>query len=65
MRREPAEKNRSFYGSGGWYIRSAEGNRASTRIFNGKLVDRTTSDVLKDLEKLREQLDRSRDQPAN
>lgn len=56
MTREPVKKNRSFYGSGGWYVRSAEGNRSSTRIFNGELVERTTDDVLADLKRLREKL---------
>jgi hypothetical protein len=44
---------RSSYASGGWFIRSAEGNRTSTRIFNDQPVKRTTKDVLADLERMR------------
>jgi hypothetical protein len=39
----------------GWFLPSAEGNRVTSRIFDGKLVTRQPSDVLASLRRLREE----------
>jgi hypothetical protein len=39
----------------GWFLPSAEGNRVTSRIFDGKLVTRQPSDVLASLKRLREE----------
>jgi hypothetical protein len=54
MKGNSKSDNPSFYASGGWFIRSAEGNRATTRIFNDQEVARTTKDVLADLKRMKE-----------
>lgn len=53
MKEDSKPDNPSFYASGGWFVRSAEGNRATTRIFNNREVARTTEDVLADLKRFK------------
>lgn len=38
-----------------WFLPSAEGNRATARVFHGKIVTRQPSDVLASLRKLHQQ----------
>jgi hypothetical protein len=53
MKEDSKPENPSFYAPGGWFVRSAEGNRATTRIFNDREVSRTNEDVLAALERFK------------
>lgn len=58
MKRYTTDEVNSRYTTGGWFIKSAEGNRTTASAIHNGPLSRTTEDVIADVKRVQEQLRR-------